>query len=257
MSKGQTVSNDDSASDSPASGDAESSEPVSHERTTDDLSDEVEAEAEALADEMDDSAGEDADRADGASQSSRPSPTRGLHPVPSGWLRGGPRRRREGEYDTKYTYTHNRETPTATEIGDEDERGDEAEHLRDIERRTNDRLSTHKHELDKKRITEAYCDSLEVTPYQRQEAVRLMEFLDLEAFGSQRAVPGVALAVIKYVVTRDRMENYGADATRISEDDTFQQLVEEEGLDMGDIMSISQTMKEQLRNRRESGSDTE
>lgn len=256
MSKGQTVSNDDSAPDSLASGDAESSEPASHERTTEDLSDEVEAEAENLVEEMAESTDEDANRRDGGSGSSRPSPTREVRP-PSGWLRGGQRRRREGEYDTKYTYTHNRETPTATEIGHESGRSDEAEHLRKIERRTNDHLSTHKHELDKKRITEAFCDTLEVTSYQRQEAVRLMEFLDLEAFGSQRGVRGVALVVIKYVVNCDRMEHYGGDATRISEDDTFQQLVDEEGLDMGDIMSISQTMKEQLQNRRNSGSDAE
>ena len=56
--------------------------------------------------------------------------------------------------------------------------------------------SARMHRLEKARITHALCSTLGLTPWERDRALGIMVDLDLTAFGSQRAIPNVALVVI-------------------------------------------------------------
>lgn len=99
--------------------------------------------------------------------------------------------------------------------------------------------------LDKERITEALCSQLEVTSLQQTEILRAMELLDLRQFGRHKRIETVALIVIKVVVNYDRLTR-NPDAERITEDESYKQLLDTYGLDLGDVMRISKTVKETL-----------
>ena len=104
-------------------------------------------------------------------------------------------------------------TPSATRIG----RADSPEHdLPESVRRLHDErhpamegFSRRAHRLEKLRLTHALCGHLDLTPWQRDRAIGTMVDLDLTAFGSQRAIPKVALVVIRHVVDRERERHLG------------------------------------------------
>lgn len=104
-------------------------------------------------------------------------------------------------------------TPSATRIG---RANDPAHELsEDIRRLHEERhpamagYSERAHRLDKLRITHALCTELTLTAWQRDRAIGIMVDLDLTAFGSQRAIPTVALVVIRHIVDRDREQYLG------------------------------------------------
>lgn len=104
-------------------------------------------------------------------------------------------------------------TPSATRIGRAD---DPAHDLSDSVRRLHEErhpamagYSERAHRLDKLRITHALCTDLGLTPWQRDRTIGIMVDLDLTAFGSQRAIPTVALVVIRHVVDREREQYLG------------------------------------------------
>jgi hypothetical protein len=104
-------------------------------------------------------------------------------------------------------------TPSATRIG----RADSPEHdLPESVRRLHDErhpamegFSRRAHRLEKLRLTHALCGQLDLTPWQRDRSIGTMLELDLTAFGSQRAIPKVALVVIRHVVDRERERHLG------------------------------------------------
>lgn len=104
-------------------------------------------------------------------------------------------------------------TPSATRIG----RADSPEHdLSESVRRLHEErppamegYSKRAHRLEKLRLTHALCSRLGLTPWQRDRAIGTMVDLDLTAFGSQRAIPKVALVVIRHVVDREREHHLG------------------------------------------------
>lgn len=101
--------------------------------------------------------------------------------------------------------------------------------------------------LDKKRITQAYCSVLDVTPFQRDEAVRAMLLLNLNKFGQQKRIEKVALTVIRIVVNYNRFSHLRRpEADRISETETFKRLAEEVGLDTRTMTRLSKSIKEEL-----------
>lgn len=53
---------------------------------------------------------------------------------------------------------------------------------------------------DKKRITQAFCSVLDVTPHQQREAVVAMGKMNLDRFGRQKRLEKVALVTIKVIV---------------------------------------------------------
>lgn len=104
-------------------------------------------------------------------------------------------------------------TPSATRIG---RATDPAHDLSDTVRRLHEErhpamagYSERAHRLDKLRITHALCSELPLTPWQRDRILGIMVSLDLTAFGSQRAIPTVALVVIRHIVDREREHHLG------------------------------------------------
>lgn len=121
------------------------------------------------------------------------------------------------------------------------------------------------HRLEKLRLTHALCGNLGLTPWQRDRAIGTMVDLDLTAFGSQRAIPKVALVVIRHVVDREREHHLGLhDEEWISEqppervtdlydqfhsitdDDQFTTLCEQHDLDVTNLNRLRRTLIDQL-----------
>jgi hypothetical protein len=101
--------------------------------------------------------------------------------------------------------------------------------------------------LDKKRITQAYCSRLAVTSFQRDEAVRAMLLLNLDAFGQNKRIEKVALTVIRIVVNYNRFSHLQKiNAQRISESDAFNELAEPIDLDKRTMRRLSKSIKDQL-----------
>ena len=104
-------------------------------------------------------------------------------------------------------------TPSATRIGRaESPDHDLSENIRRLHEERHPAMegySERAHRLEKLRLTHALCSSLELTPWQRDRAIGTMVDLDLTAFGSQRAIPKVALVVIRHVVDREREHHLG------------------------------------------------
>lgn len=106
-------------------------------------------------------------------------------------------------------------TPSATRIGRPDgPDGDVSENLRRLHDEQHPAMQGHgerMHELDKARITQALCNHLDLTPWERDRALGIVTEIDLTAFGSQRAIPKVALVVIRHVVDAERRARLGLD----------------------------------------------
>ena len=106
-------------------------------------------------------------------------------------------------------------TPSATQIGrPEGPESDVSENLRRLHDEQHPAMQGHSermHELDKVRITQALANYLDLTPWERDCALGIMQEVDLTAFGSQRAIPKVAIVVIQYVVDRERRLRLGLD----------------------------------------------
>ncbi|WP_246985150.1 DNA-directed RNA polymerase subunit epsilon [Halorientalis marina] len=106
-------------------------------------------------------------------------------------------------------------TPSATRIGrPEGPDGDVSENLRRLHDEQHPAMQGHSermHELDKARITQALCNYLDLTPWERDRALGIVTEIDLTAFGSQRAIPKVALVVIRHVVDAERRARLGLD----------------------------------------------
>ncbi|WP_256288286.1 hypothetical protein [Halobellus inordinatus] len=108
-------------------------------------------------------------------------------------------------------------------------------------------LSARLARLDKKRITQAYCSRLDVTQFQRDEAVRAMLLLNLDDFGQNKRIEKVALTVIRVIVNYNRFAHLQkTDAQRISETKDFKQLAESVELDKRTMRRLSRSIKENL-----------
>ena len=160
-------------------------------------------------------------------------------------------------------------TPSATRIG----RADSPEHdLSENVRRLHEErhpamegYSQRAHRLEKLRLTHALCGQLGLTPWQRDRAIGTMVDLDLTAFGSRRAIPKVALVVIRHVVDREREHHLGlhdeewiaeqppdrlADLYEqfhsITDDNQFAALCEQHDLDVTNLNRLRRTLTDQL-----------
>lgn len=126
------------------------------------------------------------------------------------------------------------------------------------------------HRLDRLRTTHALCNALDVTPWQRDIALGIMDTIDLTAFGSQRGVATVALVVIRHVVDVDRRRYLGLDDLEpdavsterleslfeaykehdITSDDTFEELAASHGLDITSLNRLRRTLRNQIDDER-------
>lgn len=160
-------------------------------------------------------------------------------------------------------------TPSATVIGRAaDPRTDIRESLRRLHDEQHPAMQGHgarMHRLDKARITHALCNALDLDPWARDRALGVMIDLDLTAFGSQRAVPKVALVVIRYVVDDERQRRLGLhdadwlqtqppDALEalydrfesMTDDGRYRELLAAVGLDTTAVNRLTRTLRDQL-----------
>ena len=160
-------------------------------------------------------------------------------------------------------------SPSATVIGrartPEEEIGENLRRLHEEQHPAMAGHSRRMHRLEKARITHAYCNTLDVTPWERDRALGTMVDLDLTAFGSQRAIERVALVVVQYVVDDERRRRLGlhdrpwlADQSpetmerlfdrfdSLSDDPAFELLAEAVGLDTTSVNRLDRVLREQL-----------
>lgn len=160
-------------------------------------------------------------------------------------------------------------TPSATLIGrPRRPDADLDENLRRLHDEQHPAMQGHSarmHRLDKARITQAFCNALDLTPWARDRALGIMVELDLTAFGSQRAVPKVALVVIRHVVDEERQRQLGLHDNEwvrdqppeklerlyerfesITDDPRYRDLMETHGFDTTSVNRLTRTLRDQL-----------
>ncbi|WIV68112.1 DNA-directed RNA polymerase subunit epsilon [Natrialbaceae archaeon AArc-T1-2] len=161
-------------------------------------------------------------------------------------------------------------TPSATVIGRADTpENDLSENVRRLHDEQHAATAGHgarAHRLDRLRTTQAMCNALELTPWQRDVTLGIMDEIDLTEFGSQRAIPKVALVVIRHVVDVDRRRYFGLDdvdvgelspdrmdelfaryrAHDVTDDPTFEHLAAQHGLDITSLNRLRRVLKAQL-----------
>ncbi|SIS08294.1 DNA-directed RNA polymerase subunit epsilon [Natronorubrum thiooxidans] len=161
-------------------------------------------------------------------------------------------------------------TPSATVIGraesPDGDLSDSVRRLHDEQHAATPGYSERAHHLDRLRTTQALCNALDVTPWQRDLALGVMDEIDLREFGSQRAIEKVALVVIRHVVDVDRQQYFGLDdidaqalsaerldelfgqyrAHDITDEETFKRLAADYGLDTTSLNRLRRVLKAQL-----------
>lgn len=160
-------------------------------------------------------------------------------------------------------------TPSATRIGRaSDPRSELSERLRRLHDEQHPAMAGHSarmHRLDKARITHALCTELDLTPWERDRALGIIADLDLTAFGQQRAVPKVALVVIRHVVDTERRRRLGLHDEEwlrtqsperleslydryesLTEDGRFRELMAANELDTTAVNRLTRALREQL-----------
>ena len=138
------------------------------------------------------------------------------------------------------------------------ELSDRVRRLHDEQHGATPGYSERAHRLDRLRTTQALCNALEVTPWQRDLALGVMDEIDL--------IPKVALVVIRHVVDLDRQAYFGLDdldaselsaermdelfgqyrAHDITDEPTFERLAAEHGLDTTSLNRLRRVLKGQL-----------
>lgn len=160
-------------------------------------------------------------------------------------------------------------TPSATTIGRPDRPGDDLDDsLRRLHDEQHPAMAGHAermHRLDKARISHALCNALDLTPWERDRVLGIVTEIDLTAFGSQRAIPKVALVVIQHVVDSERQRALGLDDPErladltpdemaslydhfesITDDDRYRRLLDTYDLDMTSVNRLDRVLDEQL-----------
>lgn len=163
-------------------------------------------------------------------------------------------------------------TPSATMIGrPESPDSDLSETIRRLHDEQHPAMEGHSermHRLDKLRISHAIASHLDLTPWERDRVLGIMEELDLTAFGSQRAIPTVALVVVQHVVDQERQRQLGLDDperladlsadsmerlyelfTSITDEEPYQQLLTAQNLTKTNVNRLDRVLKTQLEER--------
>jgi hypothetical protein len=160
-------------------------------------------------------------------------------------------------------------TPSATLIGrTSDPSADVSESLRRLHDEQHPAMQGHSgrmHRLEKARITHAFCNALSLTPWERDRALGIVVDLDMTVFGSQRAIPKVALVVVQHVVdderkrrlglhddewvrgrSPDELESLSDRFDSLKDDERYRELLETHGLDVTSVNRLGRTLRDQL-----------
>ncbi|WP_205596791.1 DNA-directed RNA polymerase subunit epsilon [Halostella salina] len=160
-------------------------------------------------------------------------------------------------------------SPSATLIGRAERAGEDvSENLRRLHDEQHPAMQGHSarmHRLEKARITQAFCNTLSLTAWERDRVLGIMTELDLTAFGSQRAIGKVALVVIRHVVDEERQRRLGLQDDEwvserspdeleslydrfesITDDPQYKDLLDAQGLDTIGVNRLHRTLRDQL-----------
>lgn len=160
-------------------------------------------------------------------------------------------------------------TPSATKIGrakrPEDDLSENLRRLHEEQHPAMQGHSTRMHRLEKARIAQAICNALDVTRWERDRVLGILDELDLRAFGSQRGIPKVTLVVVQYVVDRERRSRLGLDDhewvsqrseaeleslyeryTSIKDEPEYQSLLDEHDLTKTNVNRLNRVLRDQL-----------
>jgi len=163
-------------------------------------------------------------------------------------------------------------SPSATQIGRaSDPSQDVSTRMRRLHEERHPAMQGHSeraHRIDTLRVAHAMCSHLDLTPWQRDRVLGIMEALDLTEFGSQRGIPIVALVTIRHVVDVERRRYLGLDDEEriadlspdemadlyeqfesITDDPRFTFLLEQHDLDTTALNRLRRTLKQQLADR--------
>lgn len=126
--------------------------------------------------------------------------------------------------------------------------------------------SSRAHHLDRLRTTQALCNAVGLTPWERDRVLGIMNHVDLTEYGQRGGIETVALVAIRHVVDVERRQQLGLDdldPTSLSEerlealyeeyrdrdivdDPTFAQLADRHDLDRTALDRLRRTLREQL-----------
>ena len=160
-------------------------------------------------------------------------------------------------------------TPSATLIGRADrpdhDVGENIRRLHDEQHPAMQGHSSRMHRLEKARITHAFCNALDLTPWERDRCLGIMVDLDLTVFGSQRAIEKVSLVVIQYVVDDERkrllglhdqswvaernpmeLEHLHERFESLKQDDRFRAFLDRFELDVTSLNRLNRVLRDQL-----------
>ena len=160
-------------------------------------------------------------------------------------------------------------TPSATLIGraerPSDDVGETVRRLHDEQHPAMAGHSARMHRLEKARIAHALCNALSLSRWERDRVLGVVTELDLTAFGSQRAIPTVALVVIQYVVDDERRRQLGLHDREwirdrspdelealydrfesMTDDPRFEALMDQHGLDTTSVNRLDRVLQSQL-----------
>jgi len=160
-------------------------------------------------------------------------------------------------------------TPAATRIGRPDRPGDElGERLRRLHQERHPAMEGHgerMHRLETLRITQAICSSLDLSPWERDRTLGIVDGIDLTAFGRQRAIEKVALVVVQHVVDTERRRRLGLDDpgrvaaldpdemaalydlfTSLKDEEHYRALLEEHDLDVTSVNRLNGVLVDQI-----------
>lgn len=161
-------------------------------------------------------------------------------------------------------------TPAATVIGrpssPDADLSESVRRLHDEQHAATAGYSTRAHHLDKLRTTQALCNAIDLTPWQRDRVLGIMSDIDLTAYGQRGGIETVALVVIRHVVDVERRRYLGLDdldASTLSEDrmealyeeyrdqdildeEAFARLAEARDLDTASLDRLRRILREQV-----------
>ena len=184
------------------------------------------------------------------SESSRVTPSdrgAGIDPWSHGGREPGSGSLSEQEIENDLDPRHGYEMDSATGVGipKDDNYDADLQALNEGRHGSDGGHSARETERDKLRVTEALCSRLDLNPVEQEEALGVMECLDLNEFGAVGAIETVALGVIKVRVDIMRV-NRDEEAEWVSHSDTFREVRDHLNISMSDLNTVSARLNDIL-----------
>jgi len=144
-----------------------------------------------------------------------------------------------------HEYSAGYDSQMATRIGDEESsnEGDRLRTLHEGRHRSDGRHSLRESQRDKRRIAQATCSDLPLTTREQEEVVHIVEQLNLDRFGNQKAIERVVLGVVVVVVDEEHRQTL-ANPELVQWSDEFKRMRKNREVSMSDLSTIKQKIRE-------------